>query len=72
MSASTVSLQAPDISCGHCVNAIQNRLSALPGVESVNASAETKEVEIIFDANTLTLDKIKTELEDEGYPATEI
>lgn len=67
--ATTISLQAPDISCGHCVSAVQNRVGQLDGVESVEASAETKVINIAFDADKISLDTIQAELKDEGYPA---
>jgi len=66
-----ITLTAPDISCGHCVNAIQNRLGGLDGVSNVTASAETKQVEINFDPAKINLDTIKHELDDEGYPVGE-
>jgi copper chaperone len=65
-----VSLQAPDISCGHCVSAIQNRLGELEGIANVSASAESKTVDVEFDTSKLTLEKIEAELADEGYPVT--
>jgi copper chaperone CopZ len=40
----------PSISCGHCVNTIQMEVSEIDGVESVVANAETKMVDIIFNA----------------------
>ena len=46
----TVKYNVPNISCGHCVHTIQMEVSDLEGVESVVASAATKEVEINFDA----------------------
>ena len=45
----TVKYNVPNISCGHCVHTIQMEVSDLEGVESVVASAATKEVEIKFD-----------------------
>lgn len=72
MSATTVSLQAPDISCGHCVSSVKNRLNQLDGVNSVEASAETKVIDVSFDAEAVSLEKIQAELADEGYPATEV
>lgn len=72
MSATTISLQAPDISCGHCVASVKGRLVQLEGVEHVDASAETKVVDVTFDSERVSLDKIKAELADEGYPATEV
>lgn len=67
----TVQLQAPDISCGHCVGAVKNRVGQLDGVETVEANADTKLIDITFDSEKVNLDKIKAELADEGYPATE-
>ncbi|HEV2072204.1 MAG TPA: cation transporter [Thermomicrobiales bacterium] len=63
-----VTLQAPDISCGHCVSSVQNRLGSLEGIRSVTASAETKLVNVEFDPTQISLDRIEAELDDEGYP----
>jgi copper ion binding protein len=65
-----ITLQAPDISCGHCVASIQDRLGGLDGIEKVSASAETKLVDIDFDPAKVDLAKIESELEDEGYPVS--
>ena len=46
----TKTYAVPSISCGHCVNTIQMEVGEMDGVQSVTASAETKMVEIIFDA----------------------
>lgn len=64
-------LTAPDISCGHCVSSVQNRLGGLEGIKSVVASAETKQIDLAFDPTRISLDKIKAELDDEGYPVQE-
>lgn len=72
MTTATVQLQAPDISCGHCVSSVKNRMGQLDGIESVNASAETQLIDITFDGNKVNLEKIHAELADEGYPATEV
>ena len=63
-----VTLTAPDISCGHCVATVQNEVGALPGVESVQANAETKQVAIAFDPNLVSLGRIKETLDEAGYP----
>ncbi len=46
----TTTYSVPSINCGHCVNTIQMEVGDMAGVESVTANAETKMVEIIFDA----------------------
>ena len=72
MAVETVQLQAPDISCAHCVSSVKNRVGQLDGVETVDASSETKLIDITFDGEKLSLDKIQAELADEGYPANEV
>lgn len=68
----TVKLQAPDISCGHCVGSVKNRVGNIEGVSSVDANAETKLVDITFDADKVSLEQIQAELADEGYPANPV
>jgi copper ion binding protein len=58
----------PNISCGHCVNAIKNELSEMEGVKSVDGSPETKSVDVEWEAPA-SLDKIKETLEEINYPA---
>ncbi len=64
-----VKLNVPNISCGHCTMTIENAGKALAGVESINADVDTKEVDVVFDENTVSLDNIKKTLAEAGYPA---
>ncbi|HEU5085504.1 MAG TPA: cation transporter [Acidimicrobiales bacterium] len=43
---STVTYNVPDISCGHCVQAITGAVSPLDGVESVDVSIDDKTVTV--------------------------
>jgi copper chaperone CopZ len=61
-------LTIPNISCGHCVNAIKNELSEMEGVKSVEGSPEAKSVDIEWE-DPASLDKIKETLEEINYPA---
>lgn len=63
-----VSLTAPDISCGHCVSTVQQAVGEVPGVASVSASADTKVIDVRFDPDQVTIDKIEAVLDDAGYP----
>jgi copper chaperone len=63
-----VTLTAPDISCGHCVQTVQTSVGKLTGVQSVTASAETKQIDLEFDPSKVSLDQIAAVLDDEGYP----
>ena len=65
----TVKYNVPTISCGHCVHTIQMEVSDLDGVTSVQASSQTKEVEITFDAPA-TEESIKSLLAQINYPAS--
>ncbi len=64
----TVTYTVPNISCGHCVHTIQMEVGDLDGVSSVVASAETKQVEIVFDAPA-SEEGIKELLAEINYPA---
>lgn len=63
-----LTLTAPDISCGHCVNAIETAVGALPGVERVSADETTKVVTIDFDPSQVQQAAIVAAMTDEGYP----
>ncbi|NTU74762.1 MAG: heavy-metal-associated domain-containing protein [Anaerolineaceae bacterium] len=63
----TVTYNVPAISCGHCVHTIQTELSDLKGVQSVQASAETKTVLVTFDAPA-TPEMVEELLAEINYP----
>jgi copper chaperone len=60
-------LSVPDISCEHCVNAINGALKELPGVEAVNTDIPTKLVYLRYNTNLVTMAHIEMALEDIGY-----
>ena len=64
----TLTLSVPAISCGHCVHTIQNELTELTGVKSVQADAATKQVVVTFDAPA-TEQSVKALLAEINYPA---
>jgi copper ion binding protein len=68
--AERITLNAPDISCSHCVATVQKAVGALPGVESVQASETTKNIDVAYDPARVTLEQIASVLDEEGYPAT--
>ena len=61
-------LTIPNISCGHCVNAIKNELIEMEGVKSVAGSPEAKSVDIEWE-DPASMDKIKETLKEINYPA---
>jgi copper chaperone CopZ len=66
-SMTTLTLKVPSISCGHCVHTIQTELSALPGIQSVSARADTKQVVVTF-APPATPAQIETTLAEINFP----
>lgn len=64
-----VTLRAPDISCMHCVMAIERAVGKLEGVSRVEGDPKSKQVEVTYDPQRVTLDQIKQAMADEGYPA---
>ena len=65
-----VTLTAPDISCGHCVATVKDAVGKLPGVASVEANESTKQVQVAFDPNRVTVAQIEAQLDDAGYPVS--
>ena len=65
-----ITLNVPDISCGHCVHTIRTELMDLEGVNKVAASEETKQVTVSF-APPANIEKIKALLTEINYPAVE-
>ena len=63
----SVKYSIPNISCGQCVNTIQNEVAEINGVQSVKAEEETRVVEIAFDAPA-TEEQIKSLLAEINYP----
>lgn len=46
----TKTFTVPNISCNHCVHTVKTELGDLPGIQSVAADAETKQVTVAWDA----------------------
>ena len=64
----TKTVTVPNISCGHCVNTIQNEVSELEGVVSVKAEESTKQVTISWE-EPQNWTEISALLEEIEYPA---
>jgi len=64
----TLTVKAPNISCGHCVHTIQDEVGELAGVKSVQAKEESKLVTVTFEApaTSAQLEELMAEI---GYPA---
>jgi copper chaperone len=61
-------LEAPDISCDHCLMTIEKVVTKLPGVLFVDGDAEGKKVTVEYDPAFVSLETIQEAMEEEGYP----
>lgn len=60
-------IKVSGMSCEHCVNAITKALSALPGIRGVVVDLKAGTVTVEHEPTQTPLDKIKAEIEDQGY-----
>ncbi len=63
-----VTLEAPDISCDHCIQTIRTSLEKLAGVQFVSGDPDGKRVVVEYDPGETLLAGIEAALEEEGYP----
>ena len=66
----TTKFSIPNISCGHCVKAIQKELSELAGVTSVQGDHAFKEITVVWETPA-TEEDIKATLKEINYPAAD-
>jgi copper chaperone len=64
----TVTYIAPDISCRHCQQAIEQAVGALAGVGRVQVEIPAKRVEVRYDPALISPARIEAALDEEGYP----
>ncbi len=57
----------PNISCGHCIRAIQQELGDMDGVESVEGDPVSKRVTVRF-TDPAERSALVSSLEEIGYP----
>lgn len=64
----TLTVNAPAISCAHCVHTIQNEIGELSGVQNVQANEQSKLVTVTYD-QPASEQAIKDLMAEIGYPA---
>jgi copper ion binding protein len=67
----TMTVTAPDISCGNCVAHIEKDVCALAGVSGVKGDVDTKQVTITFDESKISRAQIAETMDEAGYPIAE-
>jgi len=61
-------LEAPDISCEHCIMSIEKAVTKLAGVRFIAGDPESKLVTLEYDAARADVAAIEQAMEEEGYP----
>ncbi|MFV2047884.1 copper chaperone CopZ [Metabacillus sp. YM-086] len=63
----TVTIKVEGMSCQHCINSIEGSVGKLEGVSTVKVDLDRGTVNIDFDPEKVTKDKMKDAIEDQGY-----
>lgn len=66
----TEQFRVPGVSCGHCVNAVTNEVTALAGVQTVQVDIDTKLVTVLHDPQVTTA-AIVAAINEAGYDEVE-
>lgn len=62
-----ITLNVPDISCGHCKSAIEGAVAPMEGVASAEVAIDARTVAVSFDDTLVDLESIITAIDDQGY-----
>ncbi|PWT94778.1 MAG: copper resistance protein CopZ [Bacteroidetes bacterium] len=62
-----VTLNVQGMTCGHCVKAVEGSVGTLNGVSSVKVDLKAAKVDVEFNPQEVSLDKIKDTIDDQGY-----
>lgn len=63
----SVKLNVSGMSCGHCVKSVEGSVGKLEGVNEVKVHLEDGKVDVAFNPEKVSLDKIKETIDDQGY-----
>jgi copper chaperone len=64
---STLTLNVPDISCGHCKSSIEGAVSELTGIEKVEVTIDARTVDVAYDDSAVDRKEIVEAIEAVGY-----
>ncbi|KHF40622.1 heavy-metal-associated domain-containing protein [Halalkalibacter okhensis] len=62
-----ISLQVEKMSCGNCLETVENALKGVNGVNNANASLKDKTVSVQYDELVTDVSHLVKAVEEEGY-----
>jgi copper chaperone len=62
-----ITLNVPDVSCGHCKSSIEGAVAPLDGVETAVVAIDDRNVAIEYDGSDSTMDAIVAAIDEQGY-----
>jgi copper chaperone len=60
-------LSVPEVTCEHCVNALEGAVGALDGVDTVKVDLERKDITINYDESQVGRENFVGAITGEGY-----
>lgn len=60
-------LKVQGMSCGHCINSVENGVGEIEGVSSVTVDLKQGEVAVNYDTGKTSLNVIQEAIEEQGY-----
>lgn len=60
-------LQVPEVHCDHCKTSLEGAVGALGGVSTVEVDVPNATIAVAFDDDSVSLETIKTTIEEQGY-----
>jgi copper chaperone len=63
----TIVFKVEGMTCGHCKNAVEKAVNALPGVSSAEVTLDDNKVTVDFDTHVVGVDAIKKAIVEAGY-----
>lgn len=66
----TIQLSVTGMTCGGCVNSVQNVLAALPGVQSVDVTLNPGQANVVYDPARIVPAALVQAVIDAGFGVT--
>ena len=70
MATETRVINVEGMTCGGCVKSVDNAVSQLQGVQSVDVDLEGNKASVTYDASTVAVEAIVEAIEDAGFDAS--